>query len=108
MESEKYFQGYSSRLADYLFPGEDFYDTEARQCVAELLARHSGVSTQQVFLNLLETLTPAMVQHDIDTPSWSTEQTVSRWEHTSKKLIRQRIEGRFADELATTYSSGQE
>lgn len=108
MESEKYFQGWSSRLGDYLFPGEDFYDMEARQCVAELLERHGDASTPQAFLNLLETFTPAMVQHKIDNPDWSTEKTISRWESTTKKRIRQRIEGRFADELAITYSSGQE
>lgn len=106
MESEKYFQGYSSRLGDYLFPGEDFHDTEARQCVAELLARHGGASTPQAFLNLLETFTPAMVQHHIDTPDWNTEKTISRWENTTKKLIRQRIESRFADELAAAHTSG--
>ncbi|WP_210466150.1 hypothetical protein [Pantoea ananatis] len=107
MESEKYFQGYSSRLGDYLFPGEDFHDTEARQYVAELLARHGGASTPQAFLNLLDTFTPAMVQHRIDNPDWSTEKTVSRWENTTKILIRQRIESRFADELAAAHTSGQ-
>lgn len=107
MESEKYFQGYSSRLGEYLFPGEDFYDAEARQYVAELLVRHGGASTPQAFLTLLETFTPAMVQHKIDNPDWSTEKTVSRWENTTKALIRQRTERRFADELATAYTSGQ-
>lgn len=107
MESEKYFQGYSSRLGDYLFPGEGFYDMEARQCVAELLVRHGGTSTPQAFLNLLETFTPVMVQHHIDTPDWNTEKMNSRWENTTKKLIRQRIESRFADELATAHTSGQ-
>lgn len=84
MESEKYFQGYSSRLGDYLFPGEDFYDTEARQCMAELLVRHGGASSPQAFLILLDTFTPEMVQHSIDNPNWSTAQTVSRWENTQR------------------------
>lgn len=107
MESEKYFQGYSSRLGDYLFPGEDFYDTEARQCVAELLAREGDTSTPQAFLNLLDTFMPEMVQHKIDNPDWSTVQTVSRWENTTKKLIRQRTEQRFAAELAAAHPSGR-
>ncbi|WLS81163.1 hypothetical protein Q3V30_22160 (plasmid) [Erwinia pyri] len=108
MESEKYFQGYSGRLGDYLFPEEGFYDMEARHCVSELLARHGGASTPQAFLVLLETFTPEMVQHKIDNPDWSTAQTVSRWENTTKKLIRRRTEQRFADELAAANSSGQE
>ncbi|MEN4545915.1 hypothetical protein [Pantoea agglomerans] len=107
MESEKYFQGWSGRLGDYLFSGEEFYDTEARQYVAELLARHGGAGTPQAFLTLLETFTPEMVQHKIDNPDWSTEKTVSRWENTTKKLIRQRIERRFADELATAHTDGR-
>lgn len=107
MESERYFQGYSSRLGDHLFPGEDFYDREACHFVSELLARHGGVSTPQAFLILLETFTPEMVQHKIDNPDWSTEKTVSRWENMTKKLIRQRIEQRFAAELAAAHSSGQ-
>jgi len=107
MESEKYFQGYSSRLGDFLFPGEDFYDREACHFVSELLARHGGVSTPQAFLILLDTFTPEMVQHKIDNPDWSTEKTVSRWENMTKKLIRQRTEQRFAAELAAAHSSGQ-
>lgn len=107
MESENYFQGYSSRLGDYLFPGKDFYDREACHCVSELLARHGGACTPQAFLSLLETFTPEMVQHSIDNPDWSTAQTVSRWENTTKKLIRQRTEQRFAAELAATQPSGQ-
>lgn len=100
MESEKHFQGYSSRLGDYLFPGEAFYDSEARHFVSELLAREGDTSTPQAFLILLDTFTPEMVQHKIDNPDWSTVQTVSRWENTTKKLIRQRTEQRFAAELA--------
>lgn len=108
MESEKYFQGYSGRLGAYLFPGEDFYDREACHFVSELLARHGGASTPLAFLILLENFTPEMVQHSIDNPDWNTAQTVSRWENTTKKLIRQRIERRFAGELAAAHTSWPE
>ncbi|MEY8773178.1 hypothetical protein [Erwinia aeris] len=107
MESEKYFQGYSSGLGDFLFPGEDFYDCEARHFVSELLAGEGDTSTPQAFLNLLDTFTPEMVQHKIDNPDWSTAQTVSRWENMTKKRIRQRTEQRFAAELAAAHTAGQ-
>lgn len=108
MGSEKYFQGYSSGLGDFLFPGEGFYDSEARHFVSELLAREGDTSTPQAFLSQLETFTPEMVQHSIDNPDWSTAPTVSRWENTTKTRIRQRTELRFAAELAAARAAGQE
>lgn len=70
--------------------------------------RHGGASSPQAFLILLDTFTPEMVQHSIDNPNWSTAQTVSRWENTTKTLIRQRTEQRFAAELAAARNAGQE
>ncbi len=106
--TEKFFRTYNSKLGDYLFPEQSFFEIEANHIVSELMVRHKGnIESPQEFLLLLDKFIPEVIQDSIDNPSWSTDKTVSRWENMTKEMIRQRVREKFSSELSGDASGGK-